>query len=91
MAPGQSHSRPETRTSLIPGRPQAKRISRIDRERRKQLVDLLSGGELQMVNLGRALMTRPKLIMLDELGQGLAPVLTREAFDTGFRSLKPAA
>lgn len=44
-----------------------------------------------MVNLGRALMTRPKLIMLDELGQGLAPVLTREAFDTGFRSLKPAA
>lgn len=52
------------------------------KERRKQLAGLLSGGEQQMVNIGRALMTRPKLIMLDEPSQGLAPVLAREVFDT---------
>ena len=51
-------------------------------ERRDQLAGSLSGGEQQMVTIGRALMTRPELIMLDEPSQGLAPVLVREVFDT---------
>jgi branched-chain amino acid transport system ATP-binding protein len=52
------------------------------RERSKQLAGSLSGGEQQMVTIGRALMTRPQLIMLDEPSQGLAPVLVLEVFET---------
>jgi branched-chain amino acid transport system ATP-binding protein len=52
------------------------------KERQRQLAGLLSGGEQQMVTIGRALMSRPRLIMLDEPSQGLAPVLAREVFDT---------
>lgn len=51
-------------------------------ERAKQKAESLSGGEQQMVTIGRALMTRPKLIMLDEPSQGLAPKLVGEVFDT---------
>ena len=51
-------------------------------ERASQLAGSLSGGQQQMVTLGRALMTRPKLIMLDEPSQGLAPKLVREVFET---------
>ena len=51
-------------------------------ERSKQAAGSLSGGEQQMVTIGRALMTRPKLIMLDEPSQGLAPKLVGEVFET---------
>ena len=51
-------------------------------ERREQLAGSLSGGQQQMVTIGRALMTRPKLIMLDEPSQGLAPKLVLEVFET---------
>jgi len=51
-------------------------------ERRRQLAGLLSGGEQQMVTIGRSLMTRPKLIMLDEPSQGLAPLLVEMVFET---------
>ena len=51
-------------------------------EREKQMAGSLSGGEQQMVTIGRALMTRPKLIMLDEPSQGLAPKLVGEVFET---------
>jgi branched-chain amino acid transport system ATP-binding protein len=51
-------------------------------ERALQLAGSLSGGQQQMVTIGRALMTRPKLIMLDEPSQGLAPKLVLEVFDT---------
>jgi branched-chain amino acid transport system ATP-binding protein len=52
------------------------------KERESQSAGSLSGGEQQMVTIGRALMTRPELIMLDEPSQGLAPLLVQEMFDT---------
>ncbi len=50
------------------------------RERRAQLANTLSGGERQMLALGRALMSRPRLLMLDEPSLGLAPIVVREIF-----------
>ncbi|WP_342246103.1 ABC transporter ATP-binding protein [Pseudomonas sp. OTU5201] len=50
------------------------------RERRDQLAATLSGGERQMLAVGRALMAKPKLLMLDEPSLGLAPLITREIF-----------
>lgn len=52
------------------------------KERTKQKAGSLSGGEQQMLTIARALMTRPKLMMLDEPSQGLAPKLTAEVFKT---------
>ena len=51
------------------------------KERAKLNVGKLSGGEQQMVSIGRALMTRPKMIILDEPSLGLAPKLTAEIFE----------
>ncbi|MFN3987966.1 MAG: ABC transporter ATP-binding protein [Rhodocyclaceae bacterium] len=50
------------------------------KERRKQLAGTLSGGERQMLAVGRALMAKPKLLMLDEPSLGLAPLIVREIF-----------
>jgi branched-chain amino acid transport system ATP-binding protein len=49
-------------------------------ERRGQLAGTLSGGERQMLSLGRALMAKPKLLLLDEPSLGLAPLIVREIF-----------
>ena len=51
------------------------------KERRRQVAGTLSGGEQQMLAIGRALMSRPKLIMLDEPSMGLAPMLVNQIFD----------
>ena len=51
------------------------------KERRKQLAWSLSGGEQQMLAIGRGLMARPKVLMLDEPSMGLAPVLVTEMFE----------
>jgi len=50
------------------------------KERREQLAGTLSGGERQMLAVGRALMSRPKLLMLDEPSLGLAPLVVKEIF-----------
>ena len=51
------------------------------RERKKQIAGTLSGGEQQMLAMGRALMSHPKLLMLDETSMGLAPILVEQIFD----------
>jgi len=51
------------------------------RERREQLAGTLSGGEQQMLAIGRGLMARPKLLIIDEASLGLAPVIVKDVFD----------
>ena len=51
------------------------------RERRRQIAGTLSGGEQQMLAMGRSLMSHPRLLMLDEPSMGLAPILVEQIFD----------
>ena len=57
-----------------------KRFPRLE-ERKNQLAGTLSGGEQQMLAMGRALMSHPKIIVMDEPSMGLSPILVNEIFD----------
>ncbi len=73
--------------AFIHGKPDPALLERVfDRfprlkERRTQIGGTLSGGEQQMLAMGRALMSHPKLLMLDEPSMGLAPILVEQIFD----------
>ena len=57
-----------------------KRFPRLE-ERKNQMAGTLSGGEQQMLAMGRALMSKPKIILMDEPSMGLSPILVNEIFD----------
>ena len=57
-----------------------KRFPRL-KERKNQLAGTLSGGESQMLAMGRALMSKPKIILMDEPSMGLSPIFVNEIFD----------
>ena len=70
----------QPKSSVAPGVADVyKRFPRLE-ERRRQLAGTLSGGEQQMLAMGRALMSRPKLMMLDEPSLGLAPLVVQDIF-----------
>ena len=52
------------------------------KERRKQAAGTLSGGEQQMLAMGRALLSRPTMLLLDEPSMGLSPIMVQKIFDT---------
>ena len=73
---------PEARKGIAQSLERVYSLFPLFKERKNQKVGSLSGGEQQMLAIGRALMSRPKLLMLDEPSEGLSPLFTSSVFDT---------
>jgi branched-chain amino acid transport system ATP-binding protein len=73
--------RPDARVHRAEGLDRVYRMFPILRERRRQLAGSLSGGQQQMVAIGRALMARPRLLLVDEPSLGLAPAIVDHVFE----------
>jgi len=73
---------PEARKNIAQSLERVYSLFPLFKERKNQKVGSLSGGEQQMLAIGRALMSRPKLLMLDEPSEGLSPLFTSNVFDT---------
>ena len=73
---------PEARKNAAQSLERVYRLFPLFRERKNQKTGSLSGGEQQMLAIGRALMSMPKLLMLDEPSEGLSPLYTSNVFDT---------